>query len=144
MNRLQEILNISRGRYRAFYRKEDLGKLAAPPEIRAGYDAVKLTVHNENNFSRQLEGEPEISAKITLKLNAVGKALQLLSSLPFEAGELYLKNGDSADSEELYFPVSRLLPEWEFEPSFAGEHLITIRFRAKADETGKLFYWSGN
>ena len=141
MKRLQEVLTVRKGRYRAFFNGEDLGKPASPPEIRAKYDAVNATVHDENNFSIQLEGEPEIYARITLKLYDVSKALRMLSEMPQQPGELQLKNGYLQTAEVLNFPVSRLLPEWEFEPSFTGDHLITVRFFARADETGKLFYF---
>ena len=143
MKRLQEILTVRKGRYRAFFNGEDLGKPASPPEIRAKYDAVNATVHDENNFSSQLEGEPEIYARITLKLYDVAKVLRMLSQVPLQSGELQLKNGDLQTAEVLSFPVSRLLPEWEFEPSFTGDHLITVRFLAKADGQGQLFRFFG-
>ncbi|MBE6357004.1 MAG: hypothetical protein E7058_07835 [Lentisphaerae bacterium] len=143
MDTLKELFKIRRGRYRAFYQGEDLGKLAAPPEVRAKYAAASAIVHNDYNYSREVEGEPEVSARITLRLYHIGKALKLLSQLPFSPGALELTNMGLEPAEKLIFPLSRLLPEWEFEPSFSGDHLITVKFCAKPDEAGKLFYFTG-
>ena len=144
MSQLKELLTSRKGKSRICFKSEDLGWPAAPPWIKAGCDAVNLPVFPDGEFARFAEGYPELSARIILKLTDVAKALELLAALPAsESGKLQLINRDCRPPMELAFPVCRLLPEWEFEPSFTENHLITIKFSAIPDENGKLFYFSG-
>ena len=143
MGTLREILEIRRGIYRASFAGTDLGELAAPPEIRADYSSTGMSVHPAADGSRRMEGEPELRAKIVLKLKALHLALSILDDPPSATALLRLHNPDRRHSATLDFPVSRLLPVWEFAPSFTGDHLITVHFHAAADQTGRLFYYSG-
>ena len=77
MGTLKDLLEVRRGRYRAYFNGGELGELAFPPEVKAGYDAVNFMVHASP--SRQLEGHRELKAVIRLKLKAVNRAFTLLS-----------------------------------------------------------------
>ena len=143
MGNLWDLMEVSRGKYRAFYGGNDLGELASPPEIKADYESRTLLVHDPVLPSRTLEGKAELHALITLKLRAVSRGLELLSSRGEETAELLLKNGGRNEKLQLNFPCVRLLPSWEFIPSFAGEHIITLKFSALMDQSGRLFYFSG-
>lgn len=140
MAQLKELLTARKGKYRICFKGENLGLPAAPPWIKAGSDSVNLPLFPDGEFARFAEGFPELAARIVLKLTDVARALELLASLPAENGKLQLIDHDCRPAMELCFPVCRLLPEWEFEPSFTENHLITVKFYAVPDENGKLFY----
>lgn len=143
MGTLKDLLTVNRGRYRAHFDGGDLGELASPPEIKADYNASTLLIRGEDRPSEKLEGCRELQAKITLKLKAVDHALLLLENIPENGRNLQLINSDLHHRSELLFPETKLLPVWEFEPSFTGDHLITLHFFARNTPEGKLFYFSG-
>lgn len=141
MGKLNDLLERSRGRYRASFRGNDLGELASPPEIKADYDAERFTVHALP--SKKLEGCGEKHARITLKLKSVNRGLSLLSEKTPSPGQLFLTLRNMSNSMQLEFPESQLLPEWEFEPSFTGDHILTLHFFSRSGTNGELFYFSG-
>lgn len=143
MSRLSDLLSVSRGVYRGYFAGEDLGGLAAPPVIKADYDVPSLLVKGESRPSERLEGCRELQAKITLKLKNVNLAWRLLENIHSEADKLELVNSGNRSNTRLTFPESWLLPVWEFEPSFTGDHLITLHFFSRNDGDGKLFYFTG-
>ena len=142
MGHLRDLLENRRGKFRAYYKSVDLGELASPPEVKAGFDLHTLQIHDPILSSRILEGHSGIHASVQLKLKAVCRALELLSDIPDESGALELRNTETGQPMKLLFPESRLLPSWEFVPTFAGDHLITLKFSAYSDSKGKLFYFS--
>lgn len=142
MGTLREILEFGRGVYRAFFEETDLGILAVPPEVRAECRHASLSIRHTDLRPRTQEGEPELRADIKLKLKSVYLGFAMLNDPP-ASGRLRLVNSDRRRPAELAFPVCRLLPEWEFAPSFIGDHLLTVHFRAESDDLGKLFYFTG-
>jgi len=143
MNCIKDIINHRHGRFRAFFDGRDLGELASPPEIRAGYEAANFAVQGDSVFARTIEAAPELSAVIKIRVKAVQQALELLEQQPGAQGKLLLKNPDCRPVMQLLFPDCRLQPAWEFAPAFTGEHHILLQFSAKCDSAGKLFYLPG-
>ena len=139
MSSIRGMMNQRHGRFRAVYNGADLGELACPPEIRAGYEAESFTVQENFALARTIEAVPELSAVIRLRVKAVQLALELLDKLPGNSGELLLRNPDCRPEMELLFPDCRLLPVWEFTPSFTGSHHILLQFSARCGANGKLF-----
>ncbi|MBE6365676.1 MAG: hypothetical protein E7053_08010 [Lentisphaerae bacterium] len=142
MGSLKDVLEVSRGKFRAFCNENDLGELALPPEIKAGYRAENFVIHDLVLPSRTLEGNAEIHAQITLKLKCLPRALAMLDAPPAENMVLKLQNDSGNPPLTLIFPACKLLPVWEFAPGFTGEHLITLKFSAVCDPQGKLFYYN--
>ena len=142
MSTLKELLEFGRGVYRAFFDETDLGTLAVPPEVKAEGRHPSLTIRDTDAWTRTQTGEPELRAEIRLKLKSVYLGFSMLSDPP-ASGRLRLINSDRRRPAELDFPVCRLLPEWEFAPSFIGDHLLTVHFLAEADDEGRLFYFTG-
>ncbi|MBR7120943.1 MAG: hypothetical protein IKC94_01730 [Lentisphaeria bacterium] len=142
MSNLKDLLEVRRGQFRAEYDGNDLGELAAPPEIKAGYESASFVIHDPVLLSRTLESDAELHAAITLKLKSLNRALSLLDSPPSEPVVLKLRNTGGNGELVLTFPAVKLLPVWEFAPGFSGEHLITLKFSAECDSKGKLFYYS--
>lgn len=142
MSKLNDLLERRRGRYRAEFGGSDLGELASPPEINADYDSEKFTIHALP--SRKLEGCSEKYAEITLKLKGVSRGFGLLSSPPETLKTLKLHTPDETGSGvTLEFPESELLETWQFEPSFAGDHILTLHFLSRCGANGQLFYFTG-
>ncbi len=142
MGNLKDLLEVRRGRFRAVCNGNDLGELAGPPEIRAGYEAENFIIHDPVLLSRTVESGAELHASIVLKLKSAALGLSLLDSPPPEPLVLELRNTSGNGPLVLTFPHCRLLPVWEFAPGFTGEHLITLKFSAASDPKGKLFYYS--
>lgn len=140
---LTEVLSVKRGKYRAAFGGVELGELASPPEIRADYDTGTIPVFGGTGYSRNIEGGKELYARINLKTKSVIQALDFLNDLPSDPLALLLYNPDQKPEFRLEFPAVHLLPVWNFEPSFSGDHLISINFYAESDINGKLFYFSG-
>ena len=141
MSKLNELLERRRGRYQAVFGNEELGELASPPEIKAGYDSEHFTIHALP--SKKLEAFSEKRAKITLHLRSVNRGFTLLSSENESLLPLLLKTSAADGGGILEFPETRLLPEWEFEPSFTGDHILTLYFFSRCGANGQLFYFSG-
>ena len=141
MSRLNEFLERRRGRCQAVFGSRELGELASPPEIKAGYDAERFTIHALP--SKKLEGCSEKRAEITLKLKSVNRGFALLSEKSDYLLPLTLKTSITDDSGVLEFPETQLLPEWEFEPSFTGDHILILHFLSRCGANGQLFYFSG-
>ncbi len=139
MDKLDDIFSQWRGKFRAFFRSADLGELALPPEIRTDYSVIKVPVSAGNNYPGQVESLPQLSGSVNLKLKSPGAGLELLSGEIFQRGELKLLPEMSRFGKTIIFPAAKLLPRWEFEPSFAGEHILTLHFELNQSESGKLF-----
>ena len=137
MSRLSDLLETSRGEFRAYFNGEDLGALSKPPEIRANYTTRELILLDEVQNSRTAEGSAEKRAKIELTLRSVKRLLTLLSQDSAVDGELKLL--DISGGLILTFPCSRLLPQWELHPSVNG-HCLTVHFSSSCNDDGKLFY----
>ena len=142
MGNLKDLLEVRRGKFRAFCNGNDLGELADPPEIRAGYEATNFTIHDPVMFSRGVESRAGLHASIVLKLKSVERGLSMLDSPPSEPAVLELHNAAGNGPLVLKFPECRLLPAWELAPGYSGEHRITLKFSAECDAKGKLFYYS--
>ena len=142
MGNLKDLLEVRRGKFRAVCNGKDLGELADPPEIRAGYEAENFVIHDPLLLSRTVESQAELHAGIILKLKSVERGLSLLDSPPSEPAVLELHNTGGNGPLVLKFPECRLLPAWELAPGYSGEHRITLKFSAKCDVKGKLFYYS--
>ena len=140
MSKLNDLSAQWRGKFRAFFKARDLGDLALPPEIRADYSVIKIPVLTENNAPSSVESRPQLSGTIALKLKSPEIALELLSSEESQTGELKLHPELSRFGKTIIFPSARLLPRWEFEPSFTGEHILSLHFELKQSESGKLFF----
>lgn len=141
MSKLNELLERRRGRYQAVFGSEELGELASPPEIKAGYDSENFTIHALP--SKKVEGCSEKRAKITLRIKSVNRGFALLSGETGTLLPLVLKTSPADGGGVLEFPETRLLPEWEFEPSFTGDHILTLHFFSRCGANGQLFYFSG-
>ena len=140
MSKLNELLERRRGKYKAVFGSIELGELASPPEIKAGYDSEHFTIHALP--SKKLEGYSEKRAKIILRLKMVAKGFELLTGDISAALNLSLSNSGEGSGIKLDFPEAKLLPEWEFEPSFTGDHILVLHFSARCAAEGQLFYFS--
>lgn len=139
MSRLNELLERRRGKYKAVYGGRELGTLALPPEIRAGYDSEHFTIHALP--SKKLEGYSEKRAEITLHLTNVAKGFELLAGDISEENKLLLSAVNEGSGVTLEFPEARLLPKWEFEPALNSDHTLVMHFYARCAAEGKLFYF---
>ena len=139
MSKLNDLSSQWRGKFRAFFKELDLGDLALPPEIRADYSVIRVSVLTENNAPGSVESRPQLSGTIALKLKSPEIGLELLSGENCQTGELKLLPELSRLGKTIIFPSAKLLPRWEFEPSFTGEHVLSLHFELNQSESGKLF-----
>jgi hypothetical protein len=142
MKDVQEMCSRHYGSYRAEFAGNELGKLPAPPEIKADYEAVKFPVYDETSAAgyRRITNKARLFGEISMDLPVRDELWQLLFTGQWQSGELILIPEKLSGCMHLRFPSAQLLPRWEFEPSCTGTHFITLHWQLSEDSDGKLFY----
>ena len=142
MTQLQDALAVRTGRYRGFFCGTDLGKLAAPPEIRATCRTVTAAIRETGNaeIPAEVESLPRLTGEAVLPLNATAAVWECLAERSWREGELRLQPEIPGNGTPLRFPLARLEPRWELVPGPASAHVLYLHLRLRADSAGKLFY----
>ncbi len=143
MTGLNDVMSRQHGVYRAYFNSKDLGELALPPEIRSDCEVVKVPVYDDDSAAGydEIGSVPRLFGSVVLRLFAAETVWKLIAGNDGNAGELALHPAANSKCGILVFPVAHLLPRWEFSPTTAGAHTLSVYFQLKSDPAGKIFYY---
>ncbi len=143
MTGLNDAVSRKYGVYRADFNGMDLGELALPPEIHTDCEIIKMAVQDDNAPAGydEISNVPRLSGRVKLSLFAGDAIWLLVAENNGIAGKLTLHPDQGTICGMLIFPAAYLLPRWEFIPTAAGAHTLTIHLQLKSDAAGKIFYY---
>ncbi len=134
--------------YSVSFGEINLGPIAEPPRIEIENRINESQIWENHGIDASYQQLEENQARIFIRTKNIETALTLAAQFrrsmhinaPDKRKELrFTPITENENEKQLIFPVAILLPDLEYEPTFGGDHLITLHFRAYPDNNDVLF-----
>lgn len=134
--------------YAVSFGEINFGPLAEQPRIEIENRLKESHIWENHGIDAVYQQLEENQAEIVIRTKNIETCLTLISQFrrsmhinaPDKRKELrFTPITENENEKELIFPVAILLPDMEYVPTYGGDHLITLYFRAYPDNSGILF-----